>query len=459
MIKLLHLSYLLFFIAFTSCTENTETEDATYFGGEIINPKDDFVRLYKDETLIDSIPLDNKNRFLYQFKDFIPGLYHFNHMEYQYVYIEPNDSIFFRLNTIDFDESLTFSGKGAHKNNFIINTFLANENHSSKSGKLYDFPPKKFSTLISSELSQRIDMLEQHKERYDFSDGFMDVANAHIAYHFYAAKERYPIYNKQQADSIDINSFYGFRKNIDFNTGNLGSFYPYYEYLYALIDNLGVKRLKNSSKKEDHLTNYTSKTEVIDSLVQNKSLKNQLLKSTTLHYLKNVKCGNQATSILTEFDKYNSDTLNKEKITGLVNAIKRLSYGNTLPNFNVVSTSNQIIDFKKILQKKPTVIYFWSSNNPRHIKSVHSKVSQYAINSDYNFVGISLDKNKKNWKVYAQKFKIKNGYTLETPKETREKLLIQNINKVYVLDKNAKILSTDLNIFDPHFNKKLKKLH
>ena len=459
MIKLLPLSYLLFFMAFISCTENTETEDATYFGGEIINPKDDFVLLYKDEVLIDSIPLDKKNRFMYQFKDFIPGLYHFNHKEYQYVYIEPKDSILFRLNTIDFDESLTYSGRGAHKNNFIINTFLANENHSSKSDRLYKLTPKKFSTLISSELSQRIDMLEQYKERYEFSDGFMDVANAHIAYHFYAIKERYPIYNKQQADSIDVSSFYEFRKDIDLNTGHLGSFYPYYEYLYALIDNLSVKRLKNTTLKEDHIANYNSKTKVIDSLVQNKNLKNQLLKNTTLHYLKNIKCGNQATSILIGFDKYNSDTKNKDKITGLVNAIKRLSYGNQLPEFNVVSTNNQTIAFKNTLENKPTVIYFWSSSNPRHIKSVHSRVNKYAINSNYNFVGISLDNNKKDWKVYAKKFNLKDGFSLETPKETREQLLIQNTNKVYVLDENAIILSADLNIFDPHFNKKLKSLH
>ena len=459
MIKLLPLSYLLFFMAIISCTKNTETEDATYFGGEIINPKNDFVLLYKDEVLVDSIHLDKKNRFLYQFKNFVPGLYHFNHEEYQYVYIEPKDSILFRLNTIDFDESLTFSGKGAHKNNFIINTFLANENHSAKSGRLYKLPPKKFSTLISSELNQRIDMLEQHKDRYEFSDGFMDVANAHIAYHFYAAKERYPIYNKKQADSINVGSFYEFRKNIDFNTGNLGSFYPYYEYLYTLIDNLSINRLKNTNLKEDHIANYKSKTVIIDSLVQNKSLKNQLLKNTTLHYLKSVKCENQATSILTEFDKYNSDSKNKEKITRLVNAIKRLSYGNTLPEFNVVNTNNQIIPFKNTLENKPTVIYFWSSNNPRHIKSVHTRVNKYASNSNYNFVGISLDNDKKGWNLYAEKFNLKEGFLLETPKETRENLLIQNINKVYVLDKNAKILSADLNIFDPNFNKKLKSLH
>jgi len=459
MIKLLPLSYLLLLLAFTSCTENIETKDATYFGGEIINPKDNFVLLYKDDILIDSINLDHKNRFLYKFEDFSPGLYHFNHQEYQYVYIEPQDSIFFRLNTIDFDESLTFSGKGAHKNNFIINTFLANENHSAKSNRRYKLPPKKFSTLISSELKQRINILEQYQNRYEFSNGFMDVANAHITYHYYTIKERYPIYNKQQSDSIDTALFYEYRKDIDFNTEDLGSFYPYYEYLYALIDNLSSKRLNNTSAKDNHIANYTLKTKVIDSLIQNKDLKNQLLKNTTLHYLKTVKCGNQATSILAGFNTYNSDHANKEKIEGLVNTIKNLSYGNPLPDFNIVNSNNQTVTFKSTLQDKPTVLYFWSSNNKRHIKSVQQKVNQFAVNSNYNFIGISLDNSNKNWKVYAHKFNLENRFSLKTPKETREKLLIQNVNKIYVLDENAKILSTDLNIFDPHFSKKLNLLN
>ena len=116
--KLLPLSYLLVLITLFSCNKSNTIEDATYFGGEIINPKNDFVLIYKDKILIDSVILDQNNRFLYKFKNFTPGLYHFNHEEYQYVFIEPKDSILFRLNTIDFDESLTFSGKGADKNIF-----------------------------------------------------------------------------------------------------------------------------------------------------------------------------------------------------------------------------------------------------------------------------------------------------------------------------------------------------
>jgi len=458
MIKFLPLSYLLFLIAFTNCNENIKTEDTTYFGGEIINPKDDFVLLYKDDVLIDSVALDDKNRFLYKFNNFTAGLYHFNHKEYQYVYIEPTDSIVFRLNTIDFDESLTFSGKGAHKNNFIINTFLANEMHDKKAYKLYKLPPEKFSTLISSELQQRLNMLEQHKERHDFSEGFNEVANAHIVYHFHALKERYPIYNRQQADSINKQQFYKFREKIDFNTGNLGSFYPYYEYLYALIDNLSAQKLKQSHPNEDQLISYSSKVDVIDSLVQNETLKNQLLKNTTLHYLTNIKCKTKAKELFAYFNKHNTNIENKKKVTKLVKAIERLNVGNYIPDFNVTTIENKTLAFKKTIHK-PTVVYFWSSNNPRHLKSVHKRVVQYSSNNHFNFVGVSLDDNKKDWKKYSQKLNLKNGYLLTDPKITKENLLIQNINKVYVLDKDAKILSSDLNIFDPHFSEKLRILY
>jgi len=457
MIKLLPLSYLFFLIAFISCTENIETEDATYFGGEIINPKENYVLLYKDDLLIDSITLDNKNRFLYKFNNFKSGLYHFNHQEYQYVYIEPKDSIVFRLNTIDFDESLTFSGKGAHKNNFIINTFLANERHETKAYRLYKFPPEKFSALISSELTQRLNMLQQHKKRYNFSDEFNEIANAHITYHFHALKERYPRYNRAYGDSINPQKFYKFRENLDLNTGNLGSFYPFYEYLNALIDNLSFQKLQHSKKHESYLIAYSSKIKVIDSLIQNKTLKNQLLKNTTLNYLMRINNKTKAEEFLTIFNKFNTNKKYKEKINKLVNSIERLSIGNYIPNFNVINTDNETIAFKNTLQK-PTVVYFWSSSNPRHLKSVHKKVAVFSNNSQYNFVGISLDNNKNNWKTLTKQINLDNDFLLANPRDIKETLLIRNLNKVYVLDKNAKILNSELNIFDPHFNDKLNSL-
>ena len=53
------------------------------------------------------------------------GLYNFFlQPEFQYLILEKNDSIYIRLNSLDFDESLVFMGNGASKNNFLMDSFL-----------------------------------------------------------------------------------------------------------------------------------------------------------------------------------------------------------------------------------------------------------------------------------------------------------------------------------------------
>ena len=110
-----------------SCT-TTNNKSTIYFGGEIINPKSKYVVLLKDNNVIDTLTLNNQNRYIEKFKSLKEGLYTFKHgNEFQYIYLEPGDSILLRLNTWDFDESLVFTGKGSSKNEFLINLFLQNE--------------------------------------------------------------------------------------------------------------------------------------------------------------------------------------------------------------------------------------------------------------------------------------------------------------------------------------------
>ena len=57
------------------------------------------------------------------------GLYTFYHEpEFQYIIIDENDNLQIRLNTLDFDESLVYTGKGSSKNNFLMDVFLRSEN-------------------------------------------------------------------------------------------------------------------------------------------------------------------------------------------------------------------------------------------------------------------------------------------------------------------------------------------
>ena len=87
-ISMKHIIHSFLLIAFISCSPINKKENLTYFGGEIINPKDKFVLLLKDDQIIDTLELNSQNRFIAQYENFSEGLYTFKHgIEFQYVYI------------------------------------------------------------------------------------------------------------------------------------------------------------------------------------------------------------------------------------------------------------------------------------------------------------------------------------------------------------------------------------
>ena len=133
--------FFLIFIFLTGCEKHEETTHS-YLGGEIINPKDTKLTVFKSNSIIDTIRLDSENRFLSKIQSTESGFYGFSHgNEYQLILVEPNDSITIRVNTLDFDESLSFSGVGSKKNNYLISLFTKYENSKKNSSNLYKLNP------------------------------------------------------------------------------------------------------------------------------------------------------------------------------------------------------------------------------------------------------------------------------------------------------------------------------
>ena len=93
----------LFLIVLAGCSKGEKKSPSVFFAGQIINPSDAYVVLYKGERVIDSAKLDERNRFAFELDSVTEGLHHFNHApEVQYVFLEKGDSLMIRLNTIDF---------------------------------------------------------------------------------------------------------------------------------------------------------------------------------------------------------------------------------------------------------------------------------------------------------------------------------------------------------------------
>ncbi len=451
-------------ILLISCKKNEDSaSNVTWIGGEIVNPRGDYVIFFKDEHILDSVKLNENNFFLYRAEGIKTGLYSFHHIEFQVMYIEPGDSLMLRVNTIDFDESLSYTGKGAEKNNFLMDMFLHNEMEIELMPKLYRLPPKEFEIKLDSLKKIRIDIFEEFKIKYKSNARFEEVAEASINYDYYSKKELYTSANAGKISNDTVNKFpeefYNYRKEIDFGSENLRSYFPYYRFLYRYFDNLASKKYSENGyyNKNSFKHNY-NKIKIIDSLVTNDSLKNSLVKNIAGRYL--LKCNNpdKQKKILDIFLKINTNNTHHRTINELAESSMKLTPGNKIPNLLLITTENTLKDLQSIIYR-PTVFFFWSSNSVNHYKNIHIKVAELKSKyPEYNYIGINTDDNYINWSNTVTKYGYIKGqeYQFENIGQAEKKLVIYSVNKAIIVDKKGAILEGSTNLFNLNFEETLQ---
>ncbi len=451
-------------ILLISCKKNEDSASIfTWIGGEIVNPRGDYVIFFKDEHILDSVKLDENNFFLYRAEGIKTGLYSFHHIEFQVMFIEPGDSLMLRVNTIDFDESLSYTGKGAEKNNFLMDMFLHNEMEIELMPKLYRLPPKEFEIKLDSLKKIKTDLFEEFKIKYKSNARFEEVAEASINYDYFSKKELYTSANAGKISNDTVNKFpegfYNYRKEIDFGSENLRSYFPYYRFLYRYFDNLASKKYSENGyyNKNSFKHNY-NKIKIIDSLVTNDSLKNSLVKNIAGRYL--LKCNNpdKQKRILDIFLKINTNNTHHRTINELAESSMKLTPGNKIPNLLLITTENTLKDLQSIIYR-PTVFFFWSSNSVNHYKNIHIKVAELKSKyPEYNYIGINTDDNYINWSNTVTKYGYIKGqeYQFENIGQAEKKLVIYSVNKAIIVDKKGSILEGSTNLFNLNFEETLQ---
>ncbi|MDF1518437.1 MAG: hypothetical protein P1P79_10875, partial [Lutibacter sp.] len=246
---------ILLFLTF-GCKKSNEN-DIAYFGGQIINPKTNFVLLLKDEKVLDTLLLDENNRFLTEIPSLQEGLYTFKHgTEFQYIYLEPSDSVLVRLNTWDFDQSLVFSGKGSAKNEFLINLYLQNEKEERMMYRNFNLKENDFQAKIDSLSKARFTVYNDFfKNESIVSKGFKKLTNTAIQFPLYRLKEVYPYYHKRIFNLKEFakvsDEFYNYRHKISLNEEDLVSFYPYQNYVVSYLYNISYQLKEKDDSKND----------------------------------------------------------------------------------------------------------------------------------------------------------------------------------------------------------------
>ncbi|WP_405571574.1 TlpA family protein disulfide reductase [Winogradskyella sp. Asnod2-B02-A] len=443
-----------------------------YIGGEIINPKNNRVIIYNTNgKVIDTITLDNDNRFVHKIDNLKPGLYSITHGgEYQMLLLEANDSIMFRLNTYDFDESLVFTGNGAKKNNYLIKTYLSNEKEAKQLVKYSKMEPEAFNVFIEKRRNAQLNKFHEFLTQNEESEFFKSIIEANINYNAYADKEIYPFAYFGNNKLIHIKDlpedFFHHRKNIDYNANYLSRFFAYNRFLSSHIENLAThsyyKKNDFHSKFNRHAIDYNmSKLDLIDSIITDTTIKNNLLKHKAIDFISHNHTELEANQYLEYYLTKSTNDVDKAYMTDLVSNLKVLRQGNPLPNLAIVNYNDTEHSITSIITK-PTIIYFWSSNSKSQYRNSHYMVDKLKSKfPQMDFISINVNDNHDEfWKsiVNNYNFPTINEFRFKNSKQARKTLAVNYLNKAIIVDEHGIILHPNANIFNAGFNETLEEL-
>ena len=454
----------IFFLSFTSCERTFDGDNfEAYFGGEIINPQNNFVLFLKDDKIIDTIFLDKDNRFLHKFDSLTPGLYTFKHLpEYQYVYFDKNDSIMVRLNSLDFDNSIAFCGRGDEKNNFLIDLYLKNEQERSELYDVLDRDYKSFTKNIDSTYRIRKSNYLKRKTEINWSEGFDVVAEAGIDFNHYYKKELYPYAHKfktgDDVSSLLPKEFYDYRKKIDYNNIQFTNFSPFIKYVNIMLSNVSFDKSKGAFD-EMSLENNIIKLSIADTLIKNQKTKNAVLNNIAYMYLLEDQNMYNNKTFIDKYLKLSTDKEQQKEVKEIYNSVKNLNIGNNLPSVELIDKDLKPILLDDLTSNKETVIFFWTSHADSHLKTAHKRVREFKKKyPEVNFIAVNVDDTNENWKKSLNNNNLSDITELKSTnfEEIKKLWVITKIHRTIILDKNGTIKNGFSNLFDVNFEKDLK---
>jgi hypothetical protein len=267
----MYLRMLLILLLFFSC----KSDNITAFSGKILNNTSDSISIYKDNNMIYESVVDSDGLFNITIDTISSGLYTFYHEpEFQYIIIDENDNLQIRLNTLDFDESLVYTGKGSSKNNFLMDVFLRSENDELEINSKLDLGFDAFKNLVDSLYNKQMNSFKLFKENNNLSNSSKEIINTAILYPYISKFHSYIIKNNiEQENQKDL--FINYQNEISYDLDALAYFKPYIDFLYLHIYN-NVKINKNYENILDFNIQRLSHTEKI--------IKSKLVKSRVLRF-------------------------------------------------------------------------------------------------------------------------------------------------------------------------------
>ena len=284
----------LFIFLFISCENDNKT---IFFGGKILNKSADKIILNKDDNIINESSIDENGFFQMKLDSINSGLYNFFlQPEFQYIILEKNDSIYIRLNSLDFDESLVFMGNGASKNNFLMDVFLNFEKNEDLLNTSFNESFGDYIKELDSVLSVQENKFIEFKSKVEISEFAEKMINNAMLYPYMEKLQSF-ILRRNINEELWDNIRYDFK--INFNDNDLTFFKPYIDFTYLYTFN--ITRIKN--KEIDKIDFQIERLSTINELISNNEIKSKLFRFLAFEVLLKNKSIYEKSKFIDEFLK------------------------------------------------------------------------------------------------------------------------------------------------------------
>ena len=221
---------ILLFISLLILSSCKNDNKQTFFNGKILNKSSEKIILSLDENPLYNSLISESGNFSITIDSLESGLYNFFlQPEFQYVILEEGDSIYIRLNSLDFDESLVFMGKGSAKNNFLIDVFLKNEEHNDILNSYYNASFDDFLIKVDSLFNNQKELFKEFKQNNRLSYLSENLILDAIKYPLLEKIQSYIVSNNLDLKRLKIDYS---KYEIDFNNNSISSYKPYIDFIY-----------------------------------------------------------------------------------------------------------------------------------------------------------------------------------------------------------------------------------
>ena len=457
-LKLIILAIILFFS--NSCNIKN-SRDNFFLGGEIINPSSNYVNFYYNNIKIDSIELNSENKFFKNLENIQPGVYRIEHIpENQYIIIENGDSLWIRVNVEDFKESLSFSGRGSSKNNFLVDMSNLNDYENEFLSQIYNQGSYDYKIVIDSLMDEKKDIWELFNKSVNQRNLGRKITKASIKYNYYNKLERYALLRGREWSKDEREEYFSYRDEVNLNDSELSLFEPYVTYLMNFFNEKTLDSGEVYSYAKNNTDFNIKKLLIIDSQINDPYLKNNLARATAIEEILNFKNNDLHDEFIDYYTYVNTSNRYLDEITKLYNDIDKMKKGNVLPEVNILDFNGNTTSSSEEFLGSKTFIYFWSQTQMNHyrrtIRRVEELKQQYP---QYRFVGICIQPYT-DMVSQAQNIlnlDLSNQFSFKDFESSSKDWVLTFLNKTIVTDEKVKIIDGFSNLFTNDIEKILEK--